>query len=134
MKGVRYFYFVESEMGISRIENLLRLMAEESGDVAGTLRNLKSQTTIVVLSPADFLTHYTMHHRASGGLEVFQSLITPDRDDEIMKLSDERAKHVYAVVTDRIQAMDQGFVDGLRVLRLRTSSGEPGYPSTLLRR
>lgn len=122
MSGVRYLYFVESKGGVSRIEELLQLMAEESGDVAGTLPRLRSQTTIVVFAPVDFLTHYTVHCRSAGTPEVFQSLITPDRNDEIMKLSDERAKHVHAVITDRMNAMSENFADGLRVLRILPGS------------
>lgn len=123
MSGVRYLYFVESEAGVSRIHDLLRLMAEESEDVAGTLPRLRSQTTIVVFTPADFLTHYTMHCRSAGALEVFQSLITPDRDDQIMKLSDERAKHIHAVIADRMRTMSESVADGLRVFRTRPGSG-----------
>lgn len=123
MIGVRYLYFVESEAGVSRIEELLRLMADESGDLAGTLPTLRAHTTIVVFTPVDFLTHYTMHSRSAGTLEVFQSLIRPDRNDEIMKLSDERAKHIYAMIADRMQTMSESFADGLRVLRLCPSAG-----------
>lgn len=122
MSGVKYLYFVESEAGVSRIKELLRLMAGESGDATGAIAKLKGQTTVAVLTPSDFLTHYTMHRRAAGEIDVFQSLITPDRNDDIMKLSDERAKHIHALISARMSTMTEAFVDGLRVLRLHAGN------------
>ncbi len=123
VSGVKYLYFVESEAGVSRIEDLLRLMAAESGEAAGANTRLRAQITIIVFTPVDFLTHYTMHRRTSGALEVFQSLITPDRNDEIIKLSDERANHIHAMISERMNTMNETFSDGIRVLRFRPGGG-----------
>lgn len=116
LHGVRYAYFVESEAGVARIEELLRLMSEESGG-AEVLSRLRRQTTIVVFSPADFLTHYTVHIRPGSAPEVFQSLITPDRNDEIMKLAEERGKHICGLISERVRSLSETVNDGLRVLR-----------------
>lgn len=124
MSGVKYLYFVESEAGVARIEEFLRLMAAEGGDEAGANARLRSQTSIVVFTPVDFLTHYTIHRRTTGALEVFQSLITPDRNDENMKLSDERAKHIHTVISERMSMMKETFANGIRVLRFPLGTRE----------
>lgn len=34
-----------------------------------------------------------------------------------MKLSDERAKHIHTVISERMNTMEETFADGIRVLR-----------------
>jgi len=122
--GVKYLYFVESESGVSRIEGLLRLMVAENGDAAGANAKIRAQTTIVVFEPVDFLTHYTIHRHAAGPIEVFQSLITPDRNDEIIKLSDQRADHIHAAISEKMNSMKETFMDGIRIVRFPPNDRE----------
>lgn len=117
LAGVRYVYFVESEAGVGRIEDLLSRMASEQGRPTSVAEILKSRTTIVVLSLADFFTYYTVHFSQTGELEVFQSLITPDRNDVLVKLADVRAEHIRSLISERMNSMEEGVIEGMRVLR-----------------
>lgn len=121
MEGVKYCYFVESEAGIDRIRDLLRLMADENGGDSPTFKRLEKQTMVVVLAPAYFLTYFTVHHRKKGDTEVFQSVVTPDRNDVMTRLSRDRAIVVRDLIARQIEMANESNDDGLRVFRLHNS-------------
>jgi len=117
MAGVKYRYFVESEAGISRIMDLICRMAKEIPSEAEALTKLKMCITVVVLTPADFLTYYTLHHRPNSEIEVFQSNITPDRDDSMVRVQEPHASLVFSEINKRMEAMQVTTFQGIQVLR-----------------
>ena len=113
--GVKYVYFVDGAAGVVRIQHMLRRMASELGNDAMIERVLLDATTVVVLSPEDFLTHYTVHFHRTGALEVLQSDLHDDRNDGMRRTTDIRAEKIREALFERMRSRSLRTIDGLKV-------------------
>lgn len=116
MSGVEYFYFVESEQGISKIKDLVRRMHDEADDKMRNWDSLIKKIKIVKLTPLHFLTHFTVHHHKTGEVEVYQSVVKSDRNDKLKKLDGVRAETVRMLIKEQLSKMISKFDDGIEIL------------------
>jgi len=113
--GVKYVYFVESDSGIERIAQLVdRLAVSAAIPYREAIQIMKKQVEICVLDSPSFLTHFTIHVCTDDDIAVFQSVVLPDRADQITKLPAPRAREVYEkigeLLVNTVELESKGFM------------------------
>jgi|GEM_PF-7091822 len=103
--GIKYTYFVESSEGIERITDLIKKLAKKFSkkNYASTLNTLLLNTSVVVLKPSMFLTHFTLHLFNGGITDVYQSKMTFNREDLLFKLDSYHSRKVYELICQEIK-------------------------------
>lgn len=99
--GVKYVYFVESDTGVERIAQLVERLAKWApAPYQEAIQAIRRNVEVCVLDPPSFLTHFTVHFTQTDDIDVFQSVVLPDRNDQQTKLPPPRAREVYEKILE----------------------------------
>lgn len=65
---------------------------------------LYENTSVVVLRPINFLTHFTLHIFKGGIVDVYQSRMVFDQNDTLFKVDLFHSRKVYELISRKIQS------------------------------
>lgn len=124
-RGVKYYYFVDKEEGVQRIDKLVTMMAQEltsaseSGDgeaLRDADKTLRECISVVVLPDFPFLTYYTVQHSGDDTI-VLQSIVQEDRDDVLLMVDDAWAQRISGWISRVMANVEEKPGYGVKVLK-----------------